>query len=188
MLGAILNAVFLGLGLSMDAAAVSMTNGMSEPDIRLGKTLLIAAFYGVFQGVMPLIGYLAGSIFTDTLSAITPYLALAILTVLGVKTLIEGIRRKEQEQASRKLGLGTLAVQAAATSIDALAVGVVLVSLATAQALVSMAVIAAVTFIISCVSVYIGKKIGGRLQNKAYIIGGVVRILIGLKIFLEGIL
>lgn len=188
MVGVLIDALGLGLGLSMDAAAVSMTNGMSEPGMRRGKAALIAAFYGVFQGLMPLIGYLAGSLFTDVLSGITPYLALVILGLLGGKTLYEGIRHRNDPPEPRELGLKLLTVQAFATSIDALAVGVVLISLSLAQALVSVAVIAAVTFVLSLISVYIGRKLGGVLCGKAHIVGGLILIAIGLKIFLEGIL
>lgn len=188
MIKVIVDAVFLGAGLSMDAAAVSMTNGMSEPTLRPPKVLLIALFYGVFQMLMPIIGYFAGSIFTQMLTKITPYLALVILGALGGKTLYEGIRHKNEPTEQKPLGLKTLTVQAVATSIDALAVGVVLVALSVTEMLVSVAVIGAITFILSVASVYIGKKLGGVLRNKAEIVGGIILIGIGLKIFLEGIL
>lgn len=184
----ILDAALLGLGLSMDAAAVSMTNGMSEPKIRPPKVLLIALFYGVFQMLMPMIGYFAGSIFTETLTKITPYLALVILGVLGGKTLYEGIRHNEEQTEQKPLGLKTLTVQAIATSIDALAVGVVLISLSVPEMLASVSVIGAITFGISVASVYIGKTLGGVLRSKAEIVGGVILVCIGLKIFLEGVL
>ena len=96
MVGVLIDALGLGLGLSMDAAAVSMTNGMSEPGMRRGKAVLIAAFYGVFQGLMPLIGYLAGSLFTDVLSGITPYLALVILGFLGSHPQRPGRRQTDR--------------------------------------------------------------------------------------------
>ena len=184
MVGVLIDALGLGLGLSMDAAAVSMTNGMSEPGMRRGKAVLIAAFYGVFQGLMPLIGYLAGSLFTDVLSGITPYLALVILGFLGGKTLYEGICHRNDPPEPRELGLKLLTVQAFATSIDALAVGITFAFLRV-NIWAAVSFIGVITFLLSTAGVKVGNVFGVKYKSRAELAGGVILILLGLKILLE---
>lgn len=194
----IIDILLTGVGLSMDAAAVSMTNGMNEPKMKLPKILLIALFYGVAQGVMPLIGYYAGSLFATAVAKIAPWLALVLLGFIGGKMIFEAIcelkkeKNGEQPKEAKPLSLSSLAVQALATSIDALAVGISLVALDKSGALavnifVAVSMIAASTFIISLVSVFIGKKFGELLSDKAELVGGLILVAIGLKIFIEGI-
>lgn len=194
----IIDILLTGVGLSMDAAAVSMTNGMNEPKMKLPKILLIALFYGVAQGLMPLIGYYAGSLFSEFVAKIAPWLALVLLGFIGGKMIFEAIRafRKkkngEEAEEAKPLSIGSLTVQTIATSIDALAVGVSLVALDKSGALavnifVAVSIIAATTFVISLVSVFIGKKFGELLSDKAELVGGIILVAIGLKIFIEGI-
>lgn len=194
----ILDILLTGMGLSMDAAAVGMTNGMNEPKMKLPKILLIALFYGVAQGLMPLIGYYAGSLFAEAVAKIAPWLALILLGFIGGKMIFEAIcafgRKKNGEEAeeSKPLSIGAIAAQAIATSIDALAVGVSLVALKVSGALavnifVAVSMIAATTFVISLISVFIGKKFGELLSDKAELIGGLILVAIGLKIFIEGV-
>ena len=188
----------LAVGLSMDAAAVSMTNGMNEPKMKLPKILLIALFYGVAQGIMPLIGYYAGSLFAEAVAKIAPWLALILLGFIGGKMIFEAIcafeKKKNGEEAeeSKPLSIGAIAAQAIATAIDALAVGISLVALDKSGALavnifVAASMIAATTFVISLISVFIGKKFGEFLSDKAELIGGLILVAIGLKIFIEGV-
>lgn len=194
----ILDILLTGVGLSMDAAAVSMTNGMNEPKMKLPKILLIALFYGVAQGLMPLIGYYAGSLFAEAVAKIAPWIALVLLGFIGGKMIFEAIRafkkKKNGEEAeeAKPLSIGALAVQTIATSIDALAVGVSLVALDKSGALavnifVAASMIAATTFVISLISVFIGKKFGELLSDKAELVGGLILVAIGLKIFIEGV-
>ena len=190
----ILDILLTGVGLSMDAAAVSMTNGMNEPKMKLPKILLIALFYGVAQGLMPLIGYYAGSLFAEFVAKIAPWIALVLLGFIGGKMIFEAIcafeKKKNGEEAeeTKPLSIGSLTVQTIATSIDALAVGVSLVALKVSGALaVNIFVIAATTFVISLISVFIGKKFGELLSDKAELIGGLILVAIGLKIFIEGV-
>ena len=194
----IIDILLTGMGLSMDAAAVSMTNGMNEPKMKLPKILLIALFYGVAQGVMPLIGYYAGSLFATAVAKIAPWLALVLLGFIGGKMIFEAIcelkkeKNGEQPNEAKPLSLGSLAVQALATSIDALAVGISLVALDKSGALavnifVAVSMIAVSTFIISLLSVFVGKKFGELLSDKAELVGGLILVAIGLKIFIEGI-
>lgn len=194
----ILDILLTGVGLSMDAAAVSMTNGMNEPKMKLPKILLIALFYGVAQGLMPLIGYYAGSLFAEFVAKIAPWIALVLLGFIGGKMIFEAIcafekkKNGEEEEEAKPLSIGSLTVQTIATSIDALAVGVSLVALKVSGALavnifVAASMIAATTFVISLISVFIGKKFGELLSDKAELIGGLILVAIGLKIFIEGV-
>ena len=189
----ILEVLLTGVGLSMDAAAVGMTNGLNEPKMRLTKILLIALFFGVFQGVMPLIGYFVGTLFAEAVASIAPYVALVLLGFIGGKMIYEALKKsKEEEEAVKNLGVGALTAQAIATSIDALAVGISLLALNGIGALkvnifAACAIIAACTFVISLAAVFIGKKFGAVLADKAELIGGIILVAIGLKIFIEGV-
>ena len=189
----ILEVLLTGVGLSMDAAAVGMTNGLNEPKMRLTKILLIALFFGFFQGVMPLIGYFAGTLFAEAVASIAPYVALVLLGFIGGKMIYEALKKsKEEEETVKNLGVGALTVQAIATSIDALAVGISLLALNGIGALkvnifAACAIIAACTFVISLAAVFIGKKFGAVLADKAELIGGIILVAIGLKIFIEGV-
>ena len=189
----ILEVLLTGVGLSMDAAAVDMTNGLNEPKMRLTKILLIALFFGVFQGVMPLIGYFAGTLFAEAVASIAPYVALVLLGFIGGKMIYEALKKsKEEEETVKNLSVGALTAQAIATSIDALAVGISLLALNGIGALkvnifAACAIIAACTFVISLAAVFIGKKFGAVLADKAELIGGIILVAIGLKIFIEGV-
>ena len=179
-----LDAALMGLGLAMDAAAVSMANGLNEPKMKAGKMLIVAGAFGLFQGLMPLIGYAAGSVFSKWISDITPVLALVILSVLGGRMIAEGIKKKECD-GTRALTWKLLAAQTLATSVDALTVGVVYVSSPLLSALACFGIIAAVTFAVSLLAVWMGKRAGTAFSDKAVIAGGVILIAIGLKIFIE---
>ena len=209
----------LGVALSMDAAAVGMTDGMSEDKLGWKKMLLIGLFFGVFQALMPLIGYfLSGFVaeaFFDVFKKISGFVSFALLAFLGIKMILEAVKelreRKEEEQKTclacgdepncaealqdekKTLSLGKLFMQAIATSIDALAVGVTLEMAALTGDLPlgifpSVAVIGILTFAISTFAVFIGKKIGNGLAEKAEFLGGGVLILIGVKLLIEGLL
>ena len=189
----ILEVLLTGVGLSMDASAVGMTNGLNEPKMRLTKILLIALFFGVFQGIMPLIGYFAGTLFAEAVASVAPCVALVLLGFIGGKMIYEALKKnKEEEETAKNLGVGALTVQAIATSIDALAVGISLLALNGIGALkvnifAACAIIAACTFVISLAAVFIGKKFGAVLADKAELIGGIILVAIGLKIFIEGV-
>ncbi len=190
----ILEVLLTGVGLSMDAAAVSMTNGLNEPKMRIWKVLLIALFFGIFQGVMPLIGYFAGTLFAEAVASVAPYVALVLLGFIGGRMIYEALKKKQEEEepADKNLSVSALTVQAIATSIDALAVGISLLALSESGALkinifAACALIAACTFIISLAAVFIGKKFGAVLADKAELIGGIILVAIGLKIFIEGV-
>lgn len=186
----ILTALGLGLGLAMDACAVSTTDGLSEPNMKWKKILLISGMFGIFQGMMPTIGYLAvtvfslilGEGFTKIFTYFVPYLALIILCYLGIKLIIDNVKKKENEE-TKKITFAVIIIQAVATSIDALSVGVVLSDLDMFQAMMSFLIIGILTFAICVLAVNIGKKFGTVFSAKAGLIGGAILIFIGFEIF-----
>lgn len=192
----ILTAIGLGAGLAMDACAVSMSNGLAEPKMKLGKIFTIAGFFGAFQIIMPIFGYLAvtvlsatlGENFTRIFGYLVPWIALTLLLILGIKMIVEGIKEgkdsnKENEESVKKLTIGGLFVQAIATSIDALSVGVIYGNVVPLEAYTTFLIIGIVTFGISVAAVFIGKKFGTIFSNKATIAGGIILCAIGLEIF-----
>ena len=185
----------LGVGLAMDACAVSMSNGLNEPNMKFGKAFLMAAMFGFFQALMPMIGWVCVSFVVERFERFAkwvPIIALVLLAIIGGKMLYDGIKNKDDgDKNSRKLTFGVLIVQAIATSIDALSTGFSLVDIAGSNvwnALLSVGIIALVTFGICIGSVYLGKKFGTKLGNKAQIVGGVILIAIGLEIFIKGLI
>lgn len=178
---------FIGIGLSMDAVCVSMSNGMCFK-VKLKQALLIALTFGVFQGLMPLIGYFAGSIFTKQITAIDHWIALILLSIIGGKMLFDSIKSKNDDECvCCKISFKLILVQGIATSIDALAVGVTFAAYSI-NIFSSCLIIALSTFVLSFFSVFLGEKIGTKLNKKAGVFGGLILIFIGIKIFLDGIL
>lgn len=180
----IIEIIVLSVGLAMDATAVSMTNGMNDTKMKIKKILLIGLTFGLFQALMPLLGYLFGMLFVDFIEKIDHWIALILLGFLGIQMLREGVSKKEGQDDVKGLGLKLLLIQGVATSIDALAVGVSLASLKV-NILYSVISIGIITAILSVIGVFIGKKFGDLLNNKASILGGIILIGIGLKIFIE---
>ena len=206
--------LLLAAALSMDACAVAMTNGMTEAKMPVKKALLIGVLFGFFQFLMPVIGYFITGIianaFLDTFEKISAWISFALLAFLGGKMLIEGVkewREKKRAQnedlcettgacpcSKRRLTLGKLLLQAIATSIDALAVGVTLQMAAISEAGLALGVwgatgaIGVITLAFSFGAVYIGKAIGDKLSDKAGLFGGLVLLGIGVKILIEGLL
>ena len=171
-MGWILTAIGLGIGLAMDACAVATTNGLSEPKMKWRKILLISGMFGLFQGMMPTLGYLAVTVFSLILGEgfakiftyFVPYLALIILSYLGIKLIIDSIKNKDEEKKS-SITFAVIIVQAVATSIDALSVGVVLSDLIMFEALMSFLIIGFLTFGICVLAVNVGKKFGTLLST-----------------------
>ena len=189
MVKVIIISIFLGIGLAMDAAAVSMANGMNEPCMKRKKIIQIASMFGLFQGLMPFIGYILGSLILSKIEWIIPWVALVLLSIIGSKMLIDGIKGHEEECEERVgLTFKVLLVQAVATSIDALSVGFTIADYTFIEALVAVLLIAAVTFVISYGAVYVGKKFGTKFGSKSEMVGGIILILIGLEIFISGII
>lgn len=176
----------LGVGLAMDACCVSMADGLKEPKMNFAKILFIALMFGLFQAGMPLIGYFIGHAFLSYIENFIPWIALILLFFIGGKMLIDGIKNKDEEKNDSRLGLKVIFVQAIATSIDALSVGFTIANYSTIDALICALIICLVTTLICIGAVFIGKKFGTKLGNKACILGGIVLIAIGIEIFISG--
>jgi putative Mn2+ efflux pump MntP len=184
------NSLLLGVGLAMDAFSVSLANGLNEPCMKAGKMALIAAVFGVFQGMMPLLGWICihtvlqyFTFFQDLI----PWIALALLSYIGGKMLLEGIQNKDAETHCVALTVSGLLVQGVATSIDALSVGFTIAEYDLRAAAIAACMIAAVTFVICVGGLLIGRKAGTRLSWKAAVLGGCILIAIGIEIFLKGV-
>lgn len=182
-----LESIGLGVGLAMDAFSVAMANGIREPKMSPEKTCGIAGIFAIFQGLMPLLGWICIHTVVQYFQAFQdwiPWIALALLGYIGGKMLYEGIKSQSCPVVPAVLGFGALLVQGIATSIDALSVGFTIANYLFPMALVSALLIAAVTFIICMIGLYIGKKAGSCLSGKAGIVGGAILIFIGLEIFI----
>lgn len=187
------NSAMLGVGLAMDAFSVSLANGLNEPCMKKKKLLGIAGVFAVFQGLMPMIGWVCVHTILQYFKAfeiLIPWIALILLAFIGGKMLLEGIQNKDEEDECGKGGVGFVAliVQGIATSIDALSVGFTIAEYELVMALVSTLIIAIITFFICVGGLVIGKKFGTKLANKAAIFGGVILIAIGIEIFITGIM
>lgn len=188
-----MNSILLGVGLAMDACAVSMANGLNDPNMKVRKVVLVALIFAFFQALMPMIGWICVRTVAqqfDKFTVAIPYIALALLGFIGGKMIYEGVTHKEnssEQQSHKNLTAVVLLTQAVATSIDALSVGFTVSSYDVWQALTSVAIIALVTFAICVGGVYVGKKFGTKLGNKAEIFGGTILIGIGLEIFITGV-
>ena len=186
----IFNSVLLGVGLAMDAFSVSLANGLNEPCMKPRKMCGIALIFAVFQGMMPMIGWICVHTIVQYFhffEKLIPWIALFLLCFIGGKMLYEGIQSKDEEVMCKSVGLSALLVQGVATSIDALSVGFTIADYDLASALISGLLIAAVTFVICFSGLAIGKKAGMKLAGKAGILGGAILIFIGFEIFLTGI-
>ncbi len=181
----ILQAIMIGIGLAMDAFSVSVTDGILLDKPKFAQAVKISFFFAAFQFIMPVIGYFAGTTFSGLIEACDHWVAFLLLAIIGGKMIYEAFSKNEDEQKSENpLALKTLTVLAIATSIDALAVGVTFATVAT-PVLLSSAIIGAVTFLICALGVYLGSRCGDIFGNKAEIAGGIILILIGLKILIE---
>lgn len=178
----------IGVGLSMDAFAVSICKGLGMKRLNMGQALVIGLFFGGFQALMPFIGWALGSQFQDLISPIDHWVAFILLAIIGGKMLVEAIRGGDEESADEpadaKLDLKELFVLAVATSIDALAVGITFAFLGV-NIVEAISIIGATTFVLSVAGVAVGHAFGARYERGATIVGGVVLILIGCKILLE---
>ncbi len=171
-----LSIFLLALGLSADASSVSMTNGLKYPKMKFSKTLLISILFGIFQGIMPFLGYMLSSMFKEELLKIIPYLSFGILLFLGIKMIFF-----TNDEEDVKITLRYLIIQAILTSIDAFSVGFILVYLDFLDLIYACLTMIVVTFICCFISVKIGMKIGSIYKKKSLIIGGVILIALGIK-------
>ncbi len=175
--------LLLAVGVSMDALAVAICKGMAIKGLKLRHALIVGLWFGVFQALMPTLGWLLGSAFADLITAVDHWIAFVLLAIIGGNMVREALSHDEDgcNPSLAFLGMFMLAV---ATSIDALALGVTFAFLRV-NILAAVSLIGLCTFLISAVGVWVGHVFGVRFKSKAELFGGVVLILIGLKILLE---
>ena len=173
----------IGVGLSMDAFAVSVCKGLTMPKTRWKQAAVTALFFGGFQALMPLAGWLLGKQFEQYIVSVDHWIAFLLLGWIGGKMIWDALHGGE-DACKAGFDLKELFVLAVATSIDALAVGVTFAFLQV-SILPAAALIGCTTFMISLVGVWTGRRFGGKLKDKAALAGGVILCLIGLKILLE---
>ena len=184
----LLEIFLVGIGLSMDAFAVAICKGLAMPTINRKQTLLIAAYFGVFQALMPLTGWLLGSQFARHVTKLAPWIAFVLLAWIGGSMIRESLSQGEEDGAPEPAELRhkELFMLAIATSIDALAVGVSFSMVELAIPIgAAAALIGCTTFAISVGGVFVGHIFGARYKNRAEFVGGAILILIGVKILLE---
>lgn len=174
----------IGISLSMDAAAVSMTNGMAYKRISQAKQFAMPLFFGFFQAFMPVIGYFAGGLFAGIFNIYAGLIVFAILGVIGGKMLYDGYKNEKSKQKGyNTLTYPTICLQAVATSIDAFAVGVGFSALKI-HIIPAALTIGVITAFCSILAIVIGKKFGNWLGSKAQILGGILLIVVGIKAML----
>lgn len=174
----------IAVGLSMDAFAVSVCKGLSTQQLKPNHYITVGAWFGGFQALMPAAGYLLGSAFEKYITKYDHWVSFLLLCIIGGNMLKEGFSG-ETESASPSFGASAMAVMALATSIDALAVGITFALLPDVNIAAAVLFIGVITFILSAVGLKIGNLFGSKYKSKAEIAGGVILILIGLKILLE---
>ena len=188
-----INSALLGTGLAMDAFSVSVADGLNEPGMRRPRMCLIAGMYAFFQFLMPVMGWCCVRFLTHIFTAIQrfiPLIALLLLVFIGGRMILEGIRGggdEEEKAGEGLLDLGSLLLQAVATSIDALSVGFTIASYNMRMAVTCSLIIAAVTFAICMGGLVFGRLLGNKLAGKAGILGGCILVFIGLEIFIRGL-
>ena len=185
--------IFLtGVALAMDAFAVSICKGIKMKKLKWSHLVIIAVFFGGFQMLMPLLGWLLGSQLVQYIEKFDHWIAFGLLAFIGGKMAIESFKKDEDEcdccKEAQKLDLKELFVLAIATSIDALAVGITFALYPDVNIVSAISVIGIVTFVICSGGVLIGHKFGAKFKSKAEFCGGIVLIIIGLKLLIEGLI
>lgn len=186
-------AFILGVGLAMDAFSVSVANGLREPSMSIGKGLGVAGTFGVFQALMPMLGWVCVHTLVEkfaSFSSLLPWVSFLLLAYIGGEMLWNGLKAKKQGVTVNDLTLSpkVLFFQGVATSIDAMSVGFTIGEYKFLVALVCALIIGVVTFIISFTGVRIGNRVGTKLTWQADVLGGVILIGIGIKILISGVL
>ena len=183
----LLTLLTLAVGLAMDAFAVSICKGLAMREKVLKKGIIVGLWFGGFQALMPTIGFFLGTQFKDQITSIDHWIAFILLVCIGGKMVVEAVRDRDHEVVGKKdqpLDHKEMFLLAVATSIDALAVGITFALLDT-PIIEAIVIIGCTTFVLSIVGVIVGNFFGTRYKKKAEIIGGIILILIGLKILLE---
>lgn len=178
----LLELVLIAVGLAMDAFAVSVCKGLSMSKMEWKKAVIIGLYFGGFQALMPLIGYVLGVGFEDKIKSLDHWIAFILLVFIGINMIKEAFETKEE--SNDKIDFKTMIILAIATSIDALAVGVTFAFL-NVNIMLAISLIGIITFIISMIGVKIGNVFGDKYETKAELAGGFILIFLGVKILLE---
>jgi putative Mn2+ efflux pump MntP len=180
----ILSILLIAVGLAMDAFAVAIVSGLTLTRVRAQNALTVALFFGTFQALMPVIGWLSGNTFKGYIADVDHWVAFGLLTIVGCRMIYESFRFESDKKKIDPENTAVLFILAIATSIDALAVGITL-SLLDVAIVIPAVIIGTVTFVLSYVGVYIGNKFGHFFERKIELIGGLILIGIGIKILID---
>ena len=183
----VIELLLIGVGLSMDAFAVSVCKGLAMRKVNKKQAFIIGLFFGGFQALMPMIGWALGTQFESYITSIDHWIAFVLLALIGGKMVIEATKTEEEQEIKQMdppLDMKEMLLLAIATSIDALAVGITFAFLQY-PIVEAMLIIGMTTFVLSIIGVYVGNAFGSRYQKRAEMAGGIILILIGLKILLE---
>lgn len=176
--------VLIAVGLAMDAFAVSICKGLAMAKINYKKAVIIALFFGVFQAIMPFIGYHLGLAFSDKIAFIDHWIAFILLVLIGINMIKEGLEQDEDNEQDDTLRIGGLIMLSIATSIDALIIGMTFAFL-NVSIIPSIIVIGIITFVLCIIGVKVGNVFGEKYRSKAEFIGGAILVLIGIKVLVE---
>lgn len=176
--------ILIAFALAMDAFAVSITYGTSIHDLKIKSAIKIAIFFGSFQAFMPILGYIAGVGMKDFISGIDHWIAFALLSIIGVKMIYESTKLESLEKENKSLDIHFLLILSIAVSIDAMAVGISFAFLKE-SILIPIIIIGIITFLLSILGVFIGKKLGHFFEKRIEIVGGLLLIGIGIKILID---
>ena len=178
-----LEVLLIALGLAMDAFAVSICKGISMKKMNWKKAVIVGLYFGIFQGLMPVIGYFLGTTFENAVTKIDHWVAFTLLSAIGLN-MIKQVFSKETENYNDNVDFKTMVILAIATSIDALAIGITFAFLKTNIVFATLS-IASITFVVCVIGIKIGNKFGDKFEKKSEVIGGLILIFMGIKILLE---
>ena len=187
----VLNSILLGIGLAMDAFSVSIVNGLNEPHMKRSRMVMIAGTYGVYQALMPLIGWICVTGFMSLFAGVRryiPWIAFVLLTYIGAKMIYDSIKSEKKEIETKELTIRDIQIQGIATSIDAFSAGLAMAQYDLWQSFAAVSVIASVTFMICLAGLKFGRKVGEKIKRGAGILGGVILMGIGIEILIKGLM
>jgi putative Mn2+ efflux pump MntP len=175
--------IMIAVGLSMDAFAVAVCKGLATSRFTLKRALTVGAWFGGFQALMPALGFLLGTSFEDYIKSVDHWVAFVLLTIIGVNMIRES--RSCDDEGCDDMSFMTMLLLAVATSIDALAVGISFAFLGLDSIVMTFVLIGVITFVLSAAGFWVGNRFGSKYKSRAELLGGIILILIGLKILLE---